>query len=62
VLVLPATVEVEAARLVLAGFIGAMAFTVARAGGADRGRALLYGAAMLFVGTVVALLKNGLLH
>ena len=48
----------DAARLVLAVFIGLVGYAVARGGGANVVRSVLYGVAILFVAGVVAVVKN----
>jgi hypothetical protein len=50
--------EFAVVRLTLAGFIGVIGFSVARAGGASRLRSSLYGASILIVAVLVASLKN----
>jgi hypothetical protein len=46
-------------ELLLAAFIALVRFAVARGGGATRGRAMLYGLAVLVVAVAIALVKNG---
>lgn len=58
VLVLPATAELDAVRLLLAAFVGLFGFVVARASGAGRGRSALYGVVVLVVGVAIAVVKN----
>jgi hypothetical protein len=58
VLVLPATVELDVVRLVLAAFIALVGVTVARSSGASGLRSVVYGLSILAVGAVVALVKN----
>jgi hypothetical protein len=58
VLVLPATAELDVVRLLLAGFMAAVGYVVARGAGAGRGRAAVYAAVILVVALVVAVLKN----
>lgn len=60
VLVLPASAELEGAVLVLAGFVAAAGFAVARTGGAGRTRAALYALVVLAIGVGVAVVKNTL--
>lgn len=50
--------ELDATRFVVAGFVAVVGFEVARAGGAPRWRAAIYGAATLVVGITIATLKN----
>jgi hypothetical protein len=52
--------ELDAARLVLAGFIGIVGYSVARSNGASRPKAIAYGVAELIVAASVAILKNTL--
>lgn len=59
-LLLPATVERDVARLEIAFLISAIAYLVARADGARRIRALVYAGGMLIVAGLVAGLKNAL--
>ncbi len=58
VILLPSSSELDAARLVLAVFIGLVGYAVARGGGANVVRSVLYGVAILFVAGVVAVVKN----
>jgi hypothetical protein len=58
VIVLPATAELDVVRLVLAGFVAAVAVAVARSGGASTARSLVYAVAVLATAAAVALLKN----
>lgn len=58
VLVLPATSELDVVRILLAGFVTAVGFAVARGSGAGRGRSALYAAGLLVVATTIAVLKN----
>jgi len=58
VLVLPDSVQLDVARLVLAGFVALIGYAVARESGASRLRLVLYAAGILVVATVVAVLKN----
>jgi len=62
VLLLPTSSEMAVCRLLLAGFIGVIGYSVARSSGAGRGKALLYGIAELLVAAGVALAKNLLSH
>lgn len=62
VLVLPATAELDVARIVLAALIGVAGYLVARAAGAGGIRATVYAGAVLAAGMVVAVLKNVLSH
>jgi hypothetical protein len=59
VLLFPTSVELELVELLLAAFIALVGFAVARGGGATRGRAMLYGLAVLVVAVAIALVKNG---
>jgi hypothetical protein len=58
ILLFPANVELETVRLVLAGFIGAVAYTTARGNGATKWRAFFYGLTLLLVALAIALAKN----
>lgn len=58
VLFVGATGEFDVVRTVLSVFIGAMGYEVARLGGADRMRAVVYGVAVLALAVVVAVVKN----
>ncbi len=58
VLFLPESVELDVARLVLAGFIALTGYAVARSSGGTRGRSLVYAASILVVATLVAVVKN----
>jgi hypothetical protein len=58
VLLLPESVELAVVELLLAGFIALIGFTVARGGGAGLLRATLYGASVLVVAVLIAVLKN----
>lgn len=58
VIVLPATAELDVVRLVLAGFVAAVAVAVARSGGASMARSLVYAVAVLVAAATIALLKN----
>lgn len=60
VILLPASAELDAVRLVLAALIAAVGYAVARSGGASGARSLLYAAAMLGLATLVAIAKNHL--
>lgn len=55
---LPATAELDVARLLLAAFIAAVGFSVARAGGAGTARSAAYAASILALAATVALVKN----
>lgn len=61
VIVLPKSVEYDVVRFVLALVIGFVGYEVARSGGADRTRAILYALAVLLVADVVVFIKNFLL-
>lgn len=58
VVLLPATVETDVTRLLLAGFIAVVGYSVARSSGAGTVRSLLYGTSILVVGLTVAIVKN----
>lgn len=58
IVLLPATSELDAVRLLLAGFIAVVAFAVARGAGASTIRATIYAAITLIVGLAVAVVKN----
>jgi hypothetical protein len=58
VVVLPATSELDAARVLLAGFIAVVAFGVAKGSGASTTRSAVYASLTLVVGVAVALTKN----
>jgi hypothetical protein len=58
VLVLPATAELDVVRLVLAGFVTAVAVAVARSSGASTVRSLVYAAVVLAAAVTVAVVKN----
>jgi VIT1/CCC1 family predicted Fe2+/Mn2+ transporter len=58
VLFLPKSVELDVARLVLAGFIAIIGYAVARSSGGTRGRSLVYAASILVVAALVAVVKN----
>jgi len=62
VVVLPVTSEYDAARLVLALFIGGTGYVVARLAGRTRARSLLYSVLVLIAAVAVALAKNLLSH
>lgn len=61
VLVLGEPSDVDAARLVIAGFIGYFAFEIGRNNGAGRARSTLFAGSVLVIATTVALVKNYLL-
>jgi hypothetical protein len=52
--------ELDAVRLVIAGFIAFVGFVVSRAGGGSWLRAGTYAAGMVVAGLTIAVLKNGL--
>ncbi len=56
--ILPATSELDVVRLLLAGFIAAVGFAVARAGGAGTARSATYAATILVVAFAIAIVKN----
>ncbi|MBN2622601.1 MAG: hypothetical protein JXA83_04495 [Acidimicrobiales bacterium] len=58
VVVFPASAEMDTVRLLLAGFIAAMGFAVARASGASTVRALGYAATILVAASTIAVVKN----
>ncbi len=58
VVVFGATTEFDVTRLVLAGLIGGVGFSVARSAGAGRSRSLLAGLGVLAVALAVAAAKN----
>jgi hypothetical protein len=60
VVVLPATAELDVARLVLAGFVALVGYAVARRSGATRARSLVYSISLLVVSVLVAVVKNAL--
>ena len=60
VLITPKSAELEVAELTLAAFIGVIGYAVARSGGANRLRSLLYATLVLVVAVVIALIKNAL--
>lgn len=58
VVVVPDAAELDVVRLLLAGFVTAIGFVVARSGGAGRGRATVYAGAILVITVTIAVLKN----
>jgi hypothetical protein len=58
VILLDTRSQMDGVRLVLAGFIGVIGYSVARANEASRPKALLYGIAELIVATGVVVVKN----
>lgn len=60
-LAVEAPADVEAARFVLAGVIGAPAYLLARGRGADLTRSVVFALAVLLVSSFVAYVKNALL-
>jgi hypothetical protein len=58
VLLWPPTSELDVVRSVLALFIAAVGFAVARSSGAGRARSLVYSGGLLTVGVTIALAKN----
>jgi hypothetical protein len=58
VVVLPAGSELDVVRLLLAGFIAAVGFAVARSGGAGVGRSAAYAGTVLVLALVIAVVKN----
>jgi hypothetical protein len=58
VILMPASSELDVVRLVLAGFIGAVGFAVARGGGASTGRAARYALWVLLMAGAIATFKN----
>ena len=55
---LPATAELDVVRLILAGFVAAVGFAVARSSGASTRRSAVYATAILVLALAIALLKN----
>lgn len=60
VLVFQRSTAFSVARVVLAVFIGAVGYVVARTGGGSRVRAAVYGTSVLALAAIVALVKNSL--
>jgi hypothetical protein len=60
VLLFPESVEMDLVSLLLAGFIAAVGFAVARGGGATRARAMVYALSVLVIAVAIAVVKNGL--
>lgn len=60
VLLLPASAELDGARLVLAGAITLFGYLVARNSGAGQGRSIAYAVAILVIALGIALVKNAL--
>jgi hypothetical protein len=58
IVVLSATAELDAVRLLLAGFIGLVGYQTARSNGSPPRRAIVYAATVLLVGLVIAVTKN----
>jgi hypothetical protein len=58
VLLLPATAELDVARLILAGFVAAIGYAVARNSGASMRRSAIYAACILVTALAIAVLKN----
>jgi hypothetical protein len=58
VILLPSSSELDVVRLVLAVFIGLVGYAVARRGGANVMRSVVYGVGILVVAAVVAVVKN----
>jgi len=58
VILFPPSWELEVVELVLAGFISLVGYAVATAGGATRGRALVYAVCVLAAAVGIAELKN----
>jgi hypothetical protein len=58
VLVLPGPSELDVVRDLLAAFVAAVGYAVARNAGAGRGRAAAYAATILIVAVTIAVLKN----
>ena len=58
ILTFSSTAELDAVRLLLAGFISLVAYVVARSNGSGRLLALMYSGSVLVVALTVALLKN----
>lgn len=60
VLVLPATAELDVARLLLAGFVALVGYAVARSGGAGTARSAVYAGTVLALALTIAIVKNAL--
>lgn len=58
IVLMPPTSELDAARLLLAGFIGLVGYHVARSNDASRARSSVYAGSVLATGLAIALLKN----
>ena len=58
VLLLPASAELDAVRVLLAGFIALVAYLTARSGDTPRGRALFYAGSVLAIALAIAVTKN----
>jgi hypothetical protein len=58
VAILPATAELDVARLLLAAFIAGVGFAVARAGGAGTTRSAAYATSILALAATIAVVKN----
>jgi hypothetical protein len=58
VVLLPATAELDVVRLVLAGFVAAIGYAVARNSGASMRRSAIYAASILVIALAIAVLKN----
>jgi hypothetical protein len=58
IVLMPPTSELDAARLLLAVFIGLVGYRVARSNDASRARSFVYAGSVLAIGVVIALLKN----
>ncbi|HUW04610.1 MAG TPA: hypothetical protein VMW08_19835 [Acidimicrobiales bacterium] len=52
------TAELDAVRLLLAGFIALVGYQVARSNGSPARRAVIYAVAVLLVGLIIAMTKN----
>jgi hypothetical protein len=58
VVLLPATAELDVARVILAGFVAAIGYAVARNSGAGTRRSAIYATCLLVTAIAIALLKN----
>lgn len=58
VAILPASAELDVVRVILAGFVAAVGYAVARHSGAGTARSVMYATSVLVVAAAIALLKN----
>lgn len=58
VVLLPETAELDAVRLVLAGYVALVGYQVATTNGSPRGRALIYAGVVLATALAIAVIKN----